>query len=311
MKLAKLGGATQVLESRVIFALVIGAPTGMGIYFLVTLATRSFSVLQLILAGGVGFGFAYLVKAGYEKVTDVVTDKLMGLKREFTPEEQARREYDELIAACDNRGDDAEAVRQRKAYLESGAAAHPNKLAFQIACLYDEKLHEPQEAVYWYRKTLSYGEEKNDYCNAAREALDRLLNQGDVSEEDFQNRVEALKQALTENNEEAAEGLIADLRRLYPERDAPCLLAGVLASRREHHALAVAYYQLALERNPQNVKAAFNLAVAFGKSRQWGEARAAWRDFLERFGERHPQEADQARRALAAVEREVVIEGGE
>lgn len=298
----------QILESKVIFALVIGAPTGMGFYFLGTLATGHFSVFHLILAGCVGAAFTFLVKAGYDKMADAFSDKLMGLKREFTPEEQTRIDYDELISACDNSGDFVDAVRQRKAYLENGAAKHPNKLAFQIACLYDEKLNEPREAIYWYRKTLSYGEEKNDYRNAAQEALDRLLEKCDTSEKDFQERSAALKQALTDGREEVADEMIAELRRLYPERDAPYLLAGVLASRREHHSLAVSYYQQALERNPQNAKAAFNLAVAFGKSRQWDAARAAWQDFLERFGELNPQEAEQARQSLAAIDRKVDIE---
>jgi len=301
MSSRKIDWAELLAHTRWFPALIMGPIAGSIVYLAVAFYFHKFSIVQFIMANIAFFIGIYAIRWTMDTFSSGFANSLFGFGRRVNPESlelmQLQRNIERTEGDYDFRG----AVQARKDLLNSGLVPDTARLAFEIARIYEEKLSEPVDALYWYRKTLSLGGKDGGFANAAEEGIERLKQSTSTSDEDRQKREEAIRQLIEENELEQAEGHCEELRRLYPKNGAHFFFLGIMASRRENYARAASFYEQALALNPGDEKSAFNRAVALGKAEYDIEARDAWRFYLEHFGERDPQFKRTAEEAIEAL----------
>jgi len=156
----------------------------------------------------------------------------------------------ELIAQStlpENQNRQTEMLRQAQVHLESALKIHPNyKNAYLLLGNSSNYLKDFDKAIEYYNKVLTFdANDKNGYNNLGITYRDAGKFYGEKG--DFSKAERYLNKALEMRGEEY------EILRLL----------GVLNGTRGNHPVAIQYFQKALNQQPKNAQALFNLSAAY------------------------------------------------
>jgi hypothetical protein len=285
-------------------ALFVGVPAGNFFYFLYVFFAPS--IAHFTIGSWLGMSLAcFLIPfagvTGAHALIDSTFSRIFGLRRRMDPREIERMELVGRIEKLDSAGDWRQANRLRVELLNK-ELANPAVVAFEIGRVFQEKLHSLVEALDWYRRCATYGEDNNAHFHEANCRAESLKDAVRADENDRRAREAAVAEAIAADDCDRAEAAIEELARLHPNSTAVHFFRGLVASRRGAHALAAGHYREALRADPDNEKAAYSLAVAQTKAGVLHPARQAWTEYLEKFPNADPQFIQNARDSLAEID---------
>jgi len=297
-----------ITGSRLVFSALIGCIFGPMIYFLNSMVTDHFTVGGLVASMAIGFGAVYVVRFSLDAFSRGFSTGIFGMGRQRTANELRLDELTTQIEAADRRGDDKEAVNLRKILFNEQLAPHPAALAFEIAQIYEQKLHRAIDATYWYRKCITANNSNNSYIQPAQEGIERTRAQAQSSPETMKKHESEIMQAIADKQYEQAVKLIDGLKNMQAPEYKIKFYAGMVAARQGHYNIAIADLEQVVAERPDHERAAFELAVVLSNGNQNVLARRAWQQYLEKFGDDHPNNAALAREALERLNRDMAVD---
>lgn len=248
-------------------------------------------VFGLLFGAGLLLGFGGTIAA--TRISDGFGDFLFNTGRKVNTKEIDQGIWLDRVKKMSRDGDYAGAAQVWKELLE-GKMVAPEKAAIELAKIYEDHLHRPLDALFWYRKAISVVAADQLLAGIAREGVERLAGATLTSEEDYHFRYREIEAAVERNALDIALNKAREFQHLYPRRSGSYFLQALIASRGNNHILAAAHYQQALELDPRDAKASFNMAQALQDGGRDMEARSAWEKYLATFGAQQSADAQQS-----------------
>jgi len=269
-------------------------------YAILTLFLGLFSLKVFGALIGIGFLLGFAGTFVLTRFSDGVGDFLFNTGRKVDTREIDQGIWLDRVKKISRDGDYATAAQIWKELLE-GKMVTQEKAAIELARIYEDHLHRPLDALFWYRKTLSAVPNDHSLAIAAREGIGRLGAASQISENDYLLRAREIEAAIERNDLHLALKKAKEFQGLYPQRSGPLFLQARIAAQGNNHILAAAHYRQVLELEPEKGQAAFNLAMALQEGGRDMEARTSWQDYLRIFGKESSPLTEQAEQFLAEL----------
>ncbi len=268
------------------FNLVLGISLFAGIltmavsYLLSKGNTRLSMTLCVVVSVSI-FSLYYLLTS----VGDLFTSSLFGMGREVDALAMEAESLEEKGVSNEKGGRYEEAIEHYKELIYSKGNRLPEKTAYKIGRLYEEKLLQLRDAIYWYRKAIALACKKgksneNTFAKESQVALARLGNifdnGGKSTDEDL-----TLIKTLIESKEfvQAHEKLKAAVQ-LYPGNSEVKYLFAHYYLFQNNMGMAVEYFGRTIDIDPEFLPAIYFKGGALLKMGHHLEAKETFEDYL-------------------------------
>ena len=187
-----------------------------------------------------------------------------------------------------------EAIVFHKELLYNDKNSFPEKAAYNIGRLYDDKLLKHKEAIYWYRKAIALScrkenSKENHFALESQNALNKvakLLNgQADTTLEDLTK----IKKLIEEKKYEGAFEKLTDAQKLYPDNSEVNYLFAHYYLFQNNLGMAVEHFSRTLAIDPGHLLALYFKAGSLKKMGHLLEARDCFKEYLV-LAKDHPGE---------------------
>lgn len=222
-------------------------------------------------AGGLFAGLAY---------------KFFSAKEELDTEALKAEEYVERGKTASKYEDYSETVKFFKMALYTNKDKAPDRTAFLMAQIYENKIHNHKEATYWYRRTIGYAnslgiDPENIFAKEAAQGISRLKELHERKDIKMVDGLSRVKAHIEAEEFDQAKKTLEDLEKLHPDNAEVDYLHGHFHFRRHIYGMAVEYFNRALKNDPGHVLAAYFKGFALEQSKQLHEAQDAFIAYID------------------------------